>query len=264
MGRIAVVTGGNSGLGLQTALALFKRGYTVYELSRREIQNPGLHHITADVTDPAQVQAAVDTILQAEGQIDVWVNNAGFGISGAVEFTKNADAKRLLDVNLFGAVNCIRAVVPVMRHQGQGRIVNISSVAAPVPIPFQAWYSVSKAAINALTQAVANELRPFGITVFGVMPGDIATGFTAAREKQDAGSDVYGGRIAQSVAVMEKDEQKGMDAAKAGRYIARLVKRGRSGALYTLGFSYQLVVFLIRRLPTGFANKIVGKLYKAI
>lgn len=101
------------------------------------------------------------------------VNNAGFGISGAVEFTKTEDAKRLFDTNFFGMVNMNRAVVPVMREAGQGRIVNISSVAGQIPIPFQTYYSAAKAATNSYTMALANELRPYGVTVCAVQPGDI-------------------------------------------------------------------------------------------
>ena len=179
--RVAIVTGGTSGIGRATALALKEAGCTVYELSRRAQGVEGLHHIVADVTKEETVRAAVAEIMAREGRIDILVNNAGVGISGAVEFTDTADAKALFDVNFFGMVNMNRAVAPLMRAAGRGRIVNLSSVAAPVPIPFQAYYSATKAAVNAYTMALANELRPFGVTVCAVMPGDIHTGFTAAR-----------------------------------------------------------------------------------
>lgn len=148
----------------------------MYELSRRAQGVEGLHHISADVTKEESVRAAVEQIMAREGRIDILVNNAGFGISGAVEFTSTEDAKSLFDVNFFGMVNMNRQVVPIMREAGRGRIVNLSSVAAPVPIPFQTYYSATKAAVNAYTMALANELRPFGVTVCAVMPGDIHTG----------------------------------------------------------------------------------------
>ena len=107
-----------------------------------------------------QVRSAVAEIMDRAGRIDVLVNNAGFGISGAVEFTDTAEAQRLLDVNFFGMVRMNKAVIPHMRQAGRGRIVNLSSVAAPCPIPFQAYYSAGKAAVNAYTMALANELRP--------------------------------------------------------------------------------------------------------
>ena len=123
-------------------------------------------HVRADVTDYEQVKAAVDGIAAAEGGIDLVVNCAGSGISGAVEFTTPEDAKRQIDVNFFGTVNVNKAVIPHMRENGGGRIVNISSVGAPAALPFQAFYSASKAAINALALALANEVREFGISVF--------------------------------------------------------------------------------------------------
>ena len=221
MSEIAVITGGTSGIGRATALCLRDAGYDVYELSRRPEGVEGLHHIRCDITDEDQVRAAVAEIIGQAGRIDVLINNAGFGISGAVEFTDTAEAQRLLDVNFFGMVRMNKAVIPHMRRAGRGRIVNLSSVAAPCPIPFQAYYSAGKAAVNAYTMALANELRPFGITVCAVQPGDIHTGFTAARVKTMAGDDVYQGRIGRSVQRMEHDEQTGMDPAKAGAFIAR-------------------------------------------
>lgn len=154
-----------------------------------------------------------------------------------------------------------RAVLPVMRQQGGGRIVNMSSVAAPIAIPFQAYYSASKAAVRTYSLALASEVRPFGIEVCVIMPGDIATGFTAARRKSCDGDDVYHGRIARSVAVMEHDEQTGMTAEFAGQFVARCSTQKRAKLICTMGHKYALFVFLMRILPTGLATRIVGKIY---
>ena len=259
--KIAVLTGGTSGIGMQTALALKSAGYTVYELSRRAQGVEGLNHLVADVTDEAAVKKAVDEIVAREGKIDVLVNNAGFGISGAVEFTKTEDAKRLFDTNFFGMVNMNRAVVPVMREAGQGRIVNISSVAGQIPIPFQTYYSAAKAATNSYTMALANELRPYGITVCAVQPGDIKTGFTKAREKTVDGDDVYGGRIGRSVSRMEHDEQTGMDPAVAGKFIANVAMKKKVSPIYTIGASYSFLAFLTRLMSWKTMNKIIGAIY---
>ena len=141
---VAVITGGSSGIGLNAARALRDRGLIVYELSRRaENAEPGVTHLQADVTDETQVNAAVAEILRREGRIDI-------------------------------LINMNRAVLPVMRQQGGGRIVNMSSVAAPIAIPFQAYYSASKAAVRTYSLALASEVRPFGIEVCVIMPGDIA------------------------------------------------------------------------------------------
>lgn len=261
MSKIAVVTGGTSGIGRETALYLTQNGCTVYELSRRAEGVEGLRHISADVTDEESVHRAVEQILQEAGRIDILVNNAGFGISGAVEFTDTEEAKRQFDVNFFGMVRMNRVVIAVMRKQGGGRIVNLSSVAAPVPIPFQTYYAASKAAINSYTMALANELRPFGVTVCAVMPGDIHTGFTAARHKVGEGDELYGGRISRSVRRMEHDEQTGMDPAKAGAFVGRVALKGGHKPLYTIGFAYQAAVLLTKILPAQALNWLIGRIY---
>ena len=204
---------------------------------------------------------AVKSVLDEAGRIDILVNNAGFGISGAVEFTDLATAHRQLDVNFWGMAAMTHAVLPVMRQQGSGRIVNLSSVAAPAAIPFQTYYSVSKAAINDFTLATANEVRPFGITVCAVMPGDICTGFTDARQKIPAGDEIYGGRISRSVAGMEKDERTGMAPEAAGRFVGKVALRTSHKPLYTIGFVYRCCVLLLKLLPARISNWLVGKLY---
>ena len=259
--KVCIITGGTSGIGLATASAMRHKGYTVYELSRREKGVEGFCHIPTDVTDEAAVQRAMEQVLQREDHIDVLINNAGFGISGAVEFTGTQDAKRQFDVNFFGMVNMNRAVLPVMREAGRGRIVNISSVAGVIAIPFQAYYSASKAAINSYTMALANEVRPFGVSVCAVMPGDIRTGFTSARKKLHAGDDIYGGRIGRSVSGMERDELRGMAPETAGRYICSLATRRRVKPLYAIGLAYKFFCFLERILPVRPLSWLVGLLY---
>ena len=259
--KVAVVTGGSSGIGRATALSLVEKGCKVYELSRRENPPKGVDHLTADITDETQVKAAIGEIIRREGRIDILVNNAGYGISGAAEMTDSKDAHQQLEINLFGMDNVTRAVLPHMRKEKSGRILCISSIAGILPIPFQLWYSVSKSAIASYVLALQNEVRPFGITVCAVLPGDIATGFTDARNKSDSGNDVYGGRIERSVATMEKDERGGMSPDKAGAYIARLALKRRTRPLKAIGFSYKAVAVLSKLLPRSWSNYIVGKIY---
>ena len=261
MGKIAIVTGGSSGIGRAAADALFRQGCTVYEFSRRGEDRSGVRHITADVTDENSVASAVAAVFDAEGRIDILVNNAGFGISGAVEFTEPAEARRQVDVNFWGMVNVTKAVLPVMRRQGAGRIVNTSSVAAVTPIPFQTYYSVSKAAINSFTMSLANEVRPYGITVSAVMPGDTRTGFTDARARSVEGDEAYGGRISRSVARMEKDERCGASPAGVGALIGRAALSDTHRVFYTAGFLYKLVIVAMRILPATAANRILGWMY---
>ena len=261
MSKVVIITGGTSGIGLAAAKRLRAAGCKVYDFSRRAA--PELpDHLSVDVTDESAVRAAVNAVHGAEGHIDLLINNAGSGISGAVEFTESADAHRLMEVNLFGMDNMIRAVLPYMRQAGHGRIVNISSVAGVFAIPFQAWYSISKASVRAMTMALANEVAPFGIEVCDIMPGDIKTGFTAARQKSEAGDDAYQGRIARSVARMERDEQNGMSPDAAARTIARVaLKKGRVKPHYTIGLSYKCLVFLDRLLPCRAVRYLLYQLY---
>ena len=259
--KVALVTGGSSGIGRYTAIALKESGCIVYEFSRHEKPADGIRHLTVDVTDEAQVCESVKHIISEEGHIDILVNNAGFGISGAVETTQSADAHAQMEVNLFGTDNVTRAVLPYMRENGGGRIVCVSSIAGILPIPFQTWYSVSKAAIAAYCLALQNEVRPFHISVCAVLPGDIATGFTDARVKSEAGDDVYSGRISRSVAVMEHDEQNGMSSEFAGRFVAKLSLKKNSKPLVAMGIAYKGAALLAKFLPRRMSNFIVGMIY---
>ena len=261
MKKTAIVTGGNSGIGAETAKALYNLGCTVYEFSRRNIPAENIIHITCDVTDEKAVEAAVNNVIEKEGKVDILVNCAGFGISGAVEFTTLESAKRQFDVNFFGTVNATKAVLPFMRERGEGRIVSISSVAAVAHIPFQTYYSASKAAIESYTCALANEVRPYGVTVTAIQPGDICTPFTEARSKSFEGDDIYGGRIAKSVAGMEKDEQKGMSPVVAGEYIAKIALKKKVKPVYAIGFVYKFLSTLCKVFPSGFRNAVIGMLY---
>ncbi|MBR1822535.1 MAG: SDR family NAD(P)-dependent oxidoreductase [Clostridia bacterium] len=261
MNEVVILTGGTSGIGRATVQLLREKGCRVYEFSRRAAENDP-NHFSVDVTDGAAVKAAVEAVFAREGRVDILINNAGFGISGAMEFTDSADAHKLMEVNLFGMDNVIRAVLPHMREAKAGRIVNISSVAGVFAIPFQAWYSISKAAVRALTMALYNEVAPFGIQVANVLPGDIKTGFTAARKKSAVGDAAYGGRIARSVEKMEKDEQNGMRPEDAAKTIVRVaLQKRRVKPEYTIGFSYKLLVLLDSLLPCRLVRWLLFQLY---
>lgn len=258
--KTALVTGGSSGIGRYTAAALKNAGFKVYEFSRRDVPQNGVKHISVDVTNEDEVRKAVAQILAVEGHIDVLVNCAGFGISGAVEFTSVEQSKAQFDVNFFGTVNVNRAVLPSMRENGKGHIINISSVAAVAHIPFQAFYSASKAAISSYSCALNNEVKPYGVQVTAVELGDIHTGFTQARKKVDAGDKEYGGRISRSVSQMEKDEQNGANPELIGAYIAKLAEK-RCAPICVAGVQYKFLSLLCKLLPCGLRGKIVFSIY---
>jgi short-subunit dehydrogenase len=259
MPKTAVITGASAGIGHAAALYFIKKGYTVYNISRRPAQ--GINSIAADITDKASVDDAIKHIAAAEGRIDVLVNNAGMGISGSVENTPPEDAHRIFEVNFFGALNAIQSVIPVMRKQGGGTIINVSSAGAPLALPFQAFYSASKSALSALSEALRCELKPFGIKVSSILPGDVKTEFTAKRAKNAADDPSYGDRIAKSVSKMERDEQNGMPPEKIAKAIYKLAQSKNPPVYVVSGAAYKLSVRLSKVLPKRAVTFFIGKIY---
>ncbi len=258
---VAIVTGAGSGVGYETARQLLEKGWEVWDLSRRDRAYAGVKHMSCDIANEDRVLTAVNLIYSQCGHIDLLVNNAGIGISGAVEFTSSEDAQRLMNVNLMGADNVCRAVIPYMRENEGGRIIFISSAAAAFPIPFQAWYSASKAALSSYALALRNELKPFGISVCVLMPGDIRTGFTANRLKRSDGDDIYEGRIDKAVSAMEKDELSGMEPGYVAAQVVKCAYAGNPAPVKTVGGKYKLFMALKRFLPERFVNFLLGQIY---
>ena len=258
---VVVITGGSSGIGSAAAHLFAQKGHRVYELSRHgKSQAPNITHIDCDVTYEEQVNEAVSSVIQKEETIDLLISNAGYGISGAIEFTRTEDAKHQFDVNFFGALNVVKAVLPVMRRQKKGKIIFTSSVAAVLSIPYQSFYSASKAAINALALALANEVREFGIQVSALMPGDVSTGFTDARAKSRDGEDVYT-HLTKAVSAMERDERAGMTTEYLAKQLYKIACKQHPAPLYTAGLQYKIFVWLEGWLPKRLSNWIVGKIY---
>jgi NAD(P)-dependent dehydrogenase (short-subunit alcohol dehydrogenase family) len=261
MPRTVIVTGASSGIGLAIAKRLQKAGWEVVGLSRTVPKEPySFAYVTADLADEDAVKRVVrEKILPAVPVVDALVNCAGMGISGAIEETALADAKRLFDINPFGAFVLTRELLPALRAS-KGRIVNISSVAAEFTIPFQAFYSMSKAALSVFTDALRLELKPFGVQACAILPGDTVTGFTAARSKA-ADNGPYGDRVVRSVSRMERDEQNGMAPDTVARIVERVLQKKRMPPAVTVGFQYKLFLFLRWILPKRFIEAILYSLY---
>ena len=257
--KVVVITGASSGIGRAAAELFEERGATVVCLARRTV--PDFYCISTDVADEHAVFSAVKEIEERFGRIDILVNNAGMGISGAVEDTSAEDAHAIFEVNFFGAFNMIRAVVPLMRRGGGGTIINVSSAAAELSIPFQSFYSATKAALSSLGEALRNEVRPFNIKVTAVLPGDVKTDFTSSRRKNARSSPAYGGRVARSVAVMERDEANGMPPKVIARRILSLALRKNPPVAAAGGAKYAVFLFLRKILPKRLVSYIIGKLY---
>ena len=260
LSMIAIVTGASSGFGFEVCRKLLEKGYTVYGISRRKHAPDGVTALCADVSDEGAVRAAVDEIAHREGQIDLLVANAGMGISGPVELTTAESSRRIIDVNFFGQVYAAQAVLPYMRARKSGTIVFVSSVGAPIALPYQAFYSASKSAVNSIALALRNEVREYGIRVTVVMPGDASTGFTDARVKSQVEASVYQG-CDRAVASMEKDERSGIPPEKVAAVIVRAACRKNPAPLYVAGFKYRILLALYNILPARVAVWLVGNFY---
>lgn len=255
-----LISGGSSGIGKATVDLFASRGWLVYELSRHGESREHVRHINCDVTDEQSVRNAVATALSEVNQLDVVIANAGFGISGTIEFTPTEEVRHQFDVNFFGALHLAKAVLPQLRKQRGGTLIFTSSVAAILSVPYQAFYSATKAAINAMALALQNEVREFGIHVAVLMPGDVQTGFTAARNKSEEGEAIY--TVAhKAVATMEHDEQHGMAATQMAKCLWRIANKRNPAPQYVGGGSYKLLCFLDRLLPKRLVNWIEYKVY---
>ena len=262
MEKVVVITGASSGVGLAAAKYLRDKGCKVYGLARKPFELEGTTFFECDVTIPEMCKEAARKVLEIEKKIDVLINNAGFGISGSIENTNAIDAKRMFDVNFFGAVNMTHAVLPSMRENGGGRIINTSSVASIIPIPFQSFYSATKASLDIWAKALRLEVRPFNIQVCNVLLGDTKTGFTAHREKNAVDKDsVYSEVAERSVKKMEHDEQHGKDPITAAKMMFKMAKRRKMPPTKVVGFSYKMIAFLAKILPQKFMLFVVRKLY---
>ena len=275
-GKVALVVGASSGIGKACAEYLKDQGYHVYGAARRITPElaagpgePGreggfLRWLQMDVREGASVGAAVQKVLDAEGGLGVLVHAAGYGLAGSVEDTSPEEALAQFETNFFGPLRMYRAVLPTMRRQGGGRIVVITSVAGFVPLPFQSMYSASKYALEAMTESLRMEVASLGIKVSMVEPGDISTGFTAARAwtaQAAADASPYKKRCERAVASMVKSETKGPGPQIVVKDVARLLRMKNPPARVITGFDYKMVGFLKRIVPDWFLEYVLVKMY---
>ncbi len=222
---IILISGISSGFGRAIAMRLSSEGHKVYGTFRKSSDViKGVTYIKCEVTDDAQVEAAVKQVLDAEGRIDVFINNAGIGIGGPLEFTPLEDAKRQMDVNWMGMVRFLHFVVPVMRKQGSGKIICMSSIGGLIGLPFQGLYSASKYAIEGYCEGLRLELRKTGVSVTVVEPGDFSTNFTS-RRKSVTGPEVAEAypNYARSMESIENDEKTGLKPDYLAEQISKIV-----------------------------------------
>src|SRR3954470_8361982 len=222
--QVALVTGASSGIGEAAARELVAAGFTVYGTSRKASageQREGVTFLPLDVTDDSSVAAAVGDVLSRAGHIDVLVNNAGFGVAGAAEESSVEQARALFETNVFGLMRVTRAVLPVMRAQGSGRIINVSSIVGLIPVPFMSLYSSSKHALEGYSQSIDHELREHGVRVLLVEPAFTKTAFDANLAAADEPMPLYAERRAIVDAGLAEALQGGDDPAIVAQTIVK-------------------------------------------
>jgi len=265
-GRVVLITGASSGIGLSCASRLVAEGYRVYGTSRKpQSQTLPFTMLTMDVTDEQSVVRGIDAILDREGHLDVVVNNAGAGLAGAIENTSLDEAKAQFDVNFFGTLNVCRAVLPGMRRQGSGYIVNVGSIGGLIAIPYQAMYSASKFALEGFTEALRLEARQWNIKVTLIEPGDHKTAFTQNRKWTAASSQDTLYRSIAEIAInrMAQDEQNGPDPARVAALLHRVVTMPNPRLRYTVGPGMQRAATWLKRfLPNSLLEYGIRRYYR--
>ncbi len=252
---MVLITGASSGIGLACAQHLPLYGFRVHALSRTT--SP----LAIDVTSDASVRHAVATVLNNEGHIDAVINNAGTALAGAIGDTTSAEALAQFETNLFGVLRVCRSVLPLMRAQGSGYIVNIGSIGGLLAIPYQGLYSASKFALEGLTESLRLEVKPLGINVVLVEPGDHRTKLTANRRITAAST--YAPRSTQAIARMANDEQHGPDPIRVARLINKILNTTNPRLRYTTGpMPQRAAVFLKRLAPYSLVEKIMHLYYR--
>jgi NAD(P)-dependent dehydrogenase (short-subunit alcohol dehydrogenase family) len=264
MSKVVVVTGASSGLGQAIAQHLAAQGHTVFGTARVPFDIQGdVRMIQLDVTDDHSVNRAIDEVIAAAGHIDVLINNAGVAICGAVEDTGLEEVRRQMETNFFGVVRTICAVLPHMRAKGTGRIINISALAGLVGLPYQAFYSASKFAIEALNESLRLELSGSGIDCTNINPAVFKTGMTAARVF--ARRALIGGNSKQLITTIykyEHHEMNGGDPAMVARVVERLVNKPRVSIRYFVGRFDQRILMLMKRIiPAGMFERLMKHIY---
>lgn len=258
MQKVILITGASSGFGKATAELLAQRGHIVYGTSRTTKEHPSVHFLNMDVRDRESIASGVRQIIEKEGRIDVLINNAGMGIGGSLELATPEEIDLQIGTNFMGCVNMCQAVLPHMRKQRQGRIINLSSIGGIMGLPYQGYYSASKFAIEGFSEALSAEVKGFGITVSMVEPGDFATGFTASRKNSTLTleNEDYGDSFRRSLDLIEKEENGGLKPEVLARRIAKIVECRHPKLRYVVANLEQWFSVVVKRILPG--NWFVG------
>ncbi|WP_029147932.1 oxidoreductase [Methylophilus sp. 5] len=256
--KVAIVTGASSGIGAATAEMLADAGYKVYGTSRKGAPSHlrAYKMIALDVNSEASIDAALKEVIQTEGRIDLVVNNAGFGVAaGGAEESSVEQAKSIFETNFFGVVRVIRAVVPYMRQQGQGRIINIGSILGLIPAPYMATYAASKHAIEGYSESLDHELRTRGIRVSVIEPAYTKTNFEANAPELDAKIEAYDVARKALAKILKSAVEGGDDPKVVAKVVLKAANAKQPKMRYTAGKLACRLSFLRRFAPAALVDK---------
>lgn len=268
-GKVIFITGASSGIGKASAEYLHDKGYIVYGTSRKiskgvSITGNGFYMIEMDVCNYNSVISAIDTVYEREGRIDVIVNNAGIAISGSIEDIGIEEIKSNFETNFYGAIRVCKEALRIMRPQHDGYIINISSIAGKIAIPFDGCYSATKSAVEAISESLSMEVKNFGIKVIIIEPGDIITGMysRSKRSEYTTPDSVYFNLFSQAMEATKKNESIGSNPIVIAELIERIINNKAPSLRYVGGnFMDKIVIPLKNIMPSRCFERFVMKRY---
>lgn len=266
MAKVVFITGGSSGIGKSIGEYLSAKGFIVYGTSRNpeKVSNSKITLIQLDVRDEKSICKAIDQVVNKEGRIDVLINNAGVGITGAIEEVSTSEILNNFQTNVFGPIAVIKAVLPSMRKQRKGLIINVTSIAGYMGLPFRGYYSSSKGALEIITESLRMELKPFNIEVTNVAPGDFATNIAAGRYHAPViENSPYEEIYRMSLKMMDEHVDSGGDPAEMAKAIYKIIQTDKPRVRYVVGAPMQKLSLLLKKiLPGKMYEKLLMNHYK--
>ncbi|SDS51963.1 Short-chain dehydrogenase [Formosa sp. Hel1_31_208] len=266
MSKVVLITGGSSGIGKSIGEFLSQKGYNVYGTSRSPQRYPKskIKLVALDVADVESIEDAVKIVVSETGQIDVLINNAGAGITGPIEEIPNEEIKRNFETNLFGPINVIKAVLPQMRQQNSGLIINVTSIAGYMGLPYRGIYSASKGALELITEAFRMEIKDFNIQMTNIAPGDFETNIAAGRYHAPvAKGSPYEVKYGAVLKAIDDDVNKGNDPLMVSQMIFKIINTPNPRIHYKVGaFMQKFSIVLKRILPDKVYEKLLLNHYK--
>lgn len=261
MTKVVFITGISSGFGRHTSAYLAQKGYKVYGTCRKACEHDPLVNVfEMDVTDLRAVEKCIGQVLEKEGRIDVLINNAGMHTGGAVEVAPYEDIRLQIETNFMGMIHTIKSVLPAMRSQGRGTIVNIGSIGGLMGLPFQGIYSAGKFAVEGLSEALRMELRQFNIKIIVINPGDFHTNNTLNRKNvfKTGNIEVYEDQFRKTLSIIENDENGGKHPEILARMMFKILEKKRPSNRYVIAsFEQKFAVVLKQILPGSWFEAIL-------